>query len=76
MESWDRDCRSIEGCVVLIHSGAGVGGGCFVVHLYIKKGVNGDHFPAHDISPFDNLGSDVNEKGVRRPPAKYHDFGG
>jgi hypothetical protein len=77
MESWDHDCRSIEGCVlVAICSCAGIGGCRGVIHLDVEKGVGTDHILTHGVRPFKDLRTYVHQEGVGRPAAEDHDFGG
>ena len=75
MESGNDDCWAIEGRVVTVCSCSGVGCGCMVAHLDVKEGVDGDHFAAHVVGPFEDLGSNVGEERVGGPPTEDHDLG-
>ena len=69
VETGHQDGRAIEGFSdtgVLAMGAAGVGG--------VNKRVVADHVTAHIVCPFEHLGANVDEEGIRRPPSKDHDL--
>ena len=58
-----------------------VAGGRIIVRELVETGnvdeaIDLGHVRTHVVSPFEDLGSDVHQKGVGGPPAEDHDAGG
>jgi hypothetical protein len=55
---------------------AGIGLGGHIEAADVKEGVESDHIHGHGVGPFEDLGADVNEEGIRGPAAEDHDLCG
>jgi hypothetical protein len=54
----------------------GIGLGGHIEAANVKERIKADHIQGHGIGPLKDLGADVNKKGIGRPSAEDHDFGG
>jgi hypothetical protein len=70
----NRDCWAIERSVVSVCSCSGIFGGSVVIHVDVEEGIDGYHFAAHIVSPFQCLWTDVSEESIRRPSPENHYF--
>jgi hypothetical protein len=63
----NHDCWAIERSVASVYSCSGIFGGSVVIHVDVEEGIDGHHFAAHVVSPFQHLWADVSEESIRRP---------
>ena len=47
-----------------------------MAHADIEKGIHRDHVATHIVSPFQDLGANISQEGIRGPTVEDHDLSG